>query len=122
MSFTFASTRCIQLQPEHHCLFVCSPPSHFLGPQPPFPSSLYAPYPIFFSRQRDFFIPARYPRGLDSLTLRGQKKEEGGGEGEKKGWREIEREREKRKNSPRPFVVGAEVLFAVETTSKTVQG
>lgn len=96
MSFTFASTRCIQLQPEHHCLFVCSPPSHFLGPQPPFPSSLYAPYPIFFSRQRDFFIPARYPRGLDSLTLRGQKKEEGGGEGEKKGWREIERERKEK--------------------------
>lgn len=114
MSFTFASTRCIQLQPEHHCLLV--PP----WSTTPFPAPLCAPYPIFFSRQRDFFIPARYPRGLDSLTLRGQKKEEGGGE--KKGWREIGGKRRRRKNLPRPFVVGAEVLFAVETTSKTVQG
>lgn len=77
------------------------------------------PLTFFFPRQRDFFIPARYPRGLDSLTLRGQKKEEGGGE--KKG-AERDRGRERRKNLPRPFVVGAEVLFAVETTSKTVQG
>lgn len=108
----FASTRCIQLQPQqHHCLFVQHP---LLGPQ-----SLYAPHIFFFPRQRDFFIPARYPRGLDSLTLRGQKKEEGGGE--KKG-AERDRGRERRKNLPRPFVVGAEVLFAVETTSKTVQG
>lgn len=94
-------------------IIVCS--SHpLLGPQ-----SLYAPHIFFFPRQRDFFIPARYPRGLDSLTLRGQKKEEGGGE--KKG-AERDRGRERRKNLPRPFVVGAEVLFAVETTSKTVQG
>lgn len=107
----FASTRCIQLQPvQHHCLFVAPPPWSTIP---------LRPLHFFFPRQRDFFIPARYPRGLDSLTLRGQKKEEGGGE--KKG-AERDRGRERRKNLPRPFVVGAEVLFAVETTSKTVQG
>lgn len=46
---------------EHHCLFV----HHRLWPNP-----LFTP---FFSATR-FFIPARYPRSLDSLTLRGQKK------------------------------------------------
>lgn len=86
---------------------------------PPWSTIPLRPLHFFFPRQRDFFIPARYPRGLDSLTLRGQKKEEGGGE--KKG-AERDRGRERRKNLPRPFVVGAEVLFAVETTSKTVQG
>lgn len=86
---------------EHHCLFV----HHRLSPNP-----LFTP---FFSATR-FFIPARYPHSLDSLTLRGQKKK-------KKCSREEERA-EKEENLPRPFVVGAEVLFAVETTSKTVQG
>lgn len=86
---------------EHHCLFV----HHRLWPNP-----LFTP---FFSATR-LFIPARYPRSLDSLTLRGQKKK-------KKCSREAERA-EKEENLPRPFVVGAEVLSAVETTSKTVQG
>lgn len=95
-------------------IIVCSYSTPSLVHNPSTPLTFF-----FFPRQRDFFIPARYPRGLDSLTLRGQKKEEGGGE--KKG-AERDRGRERRKNLPRPFVVGAEVLFAVETTSKTVQG
>lgn len=83
----FASTRCIQLQPvQHHCLFVAPPPWSTIP---------LRPLHFFFPRQRDFFIPARYPRGLDSLTLRGQKKEEGGGE--KKGAeRDRGREREEK--------------------------
>ena len=62
---------------------------------PPWSTIPLRPSHFFFPRQRDFFIPARYPRGLDSLTLRGQKKEEGGGE--KKGAeRDRGREREEK--------------------------